>query len=365
MSQPEKTPFYERHLRHKGKMVDYSGWNLPVQFEGIVAEVLKTRQQAGLFDVSHMGEVMVRGRDALTFLQRIATNDLAALKDGRVMYSPVCYPDGGTVDDILVYRYDQENYLLVVNAGNARKDYQWFQEHLAGDVTLTDLSPETAQLALQGPLSQEILTAVTRAPLAALKYYRFLPEAEVGGVRCLVSRTGYTGEDGFELYCSREDALKLWDALWEAGEPRGLAPVGLGARDILRLEASLPLYGHELSTDLSPLEAGLDRFVSFTKEPAFIGRDALQKRREEGPTKKLAGIEMLERGIPREGYPILAAGREIGWVSSGTYSPTLDKNVAMVFLEPQEAVVGREVRVAIRTREYPAQVVKLPFYRRG
>lgn len=365
MTEPTKTPFYEKHLEHKGKMVDYSGWNLPVQFAGIIDEVLRVRRQAGLFDVSHMGEVMARGPGALAFLQRVLTNDIAALRDNRIMYSPVCYPDGGTVDDILVYRYDGENFLLVVNAGNTRKDYDWFQENLTGGVTLENLSPQTAQLALQGPESPAILKAVTAAPVEGLKYYHFLPQARVAGVDCIVSRTGYTGEDGFELYCLEGEALKLWEGLWEAGEPRGLAPVGLGARDILRLEACLPLYGHELSPELSPLEAGLDRFVSFTKETAFIGREALLQRKAAGLTKKLAGIEMLERGIPREGYTIKAGEAEIGWVSSGTFSPTLNKNVALTFLDPREARVDREVSVVIRTREYPAKVVKIPFYRRG
>ncbi len=365
MSEPTKTPFYERHLEHKGKMVDYSGWNLPVQFEGIIAEVLQTRRQAALFDVSHMGEVLVKGKGALAFLQRVLTNNIAALQDNRIMYSPLCYPDGGTVDDILVYRYDEASYLLVVNAGNAGKDYEWFKENLSGEAELENISPQTAQLALQGPKSAAILKAVTGAPVEGLRYYHFLPRAEVAGVDCIVSRTGYTGEDGFELYCRNEDALKLWDGLWEAGKPHGLAPVGLGARDVLRLEAGLPLYGHELSTELSPLEAGLGRFVSFAKETAFIGREALMRKKEEGLKKKLAGIEMLGRGIPREGYPVKTGEGEIGWVSSGTYSPTLDKSVAMVFLDPREAVAGKEVSVVIRKKEYPAKVVKIPFYRRG
>ncbi len=365
MSQAQKTPFYDKHVELKGKIVDFSGWLLPVQFEGIIAEVKKTRQQAGLFDVSHMGEVMVRGTDALAYLQYVLTNDIAALKDNRVMYSPVCYPDGGVVDDILVYRYDSQNYLLVVNAGNTGRDFDWFQENRRGDVTLENISARTAQLALQGPNSVAILKAVTEAPVEELKYYHFLPHAEVAGIDCIISRTGYTGEDGFEVYCARGDALAVWDAIWEAGRPHSLAPIGLGARDILRLEACLPLYGHELSEKLSPLEAGLDRFVSFAKETAFIGREPLLKKKEAGLKKKLAGIEMLDRGIPREGYTIKSGDREVGWVSSGTYSPTLDKNVAMVFLDPAAAVAGEEVQVVIRTREYRAKVVKIPFYRRG
>lgn len=365
MSEAKRTPFYEKHLGLKGKMVDFSGWMLPVQFEGIIPEVLKTRQEAGLFDVSHMGEIMVTGEDALEFLQHVLTNDIAALTDHRVMYSPVCYPHGGTVDDILVYRYNRENYLLVVNAGNTDKDFNWFRENLRGDVCLENRSAETAQLALQGPASPVILASLTNTPVQGLKYYHFLPRVMVAGIDCIVSRTGYTGEDGFELYCQKAAAPRLWDAIWEAGHRHGLAPIGLGARDILRLEACLPLYGHELSAGLTPLEAGLGRFVSFAKEPAFIGREPLFRQMQEGLQKKLVGIEMLEKGIPREGYSLRSGEAEVGRVSSGTYSPTLDKSVAMAFIEPAYAREGQEVSVVIRTKEYRAKVVKIPFYRRG
>ena len=365
MSEATKTPFYQKHLDMKGKMVDFSGWMLPIQFEGIIAEVLHTRKAAGLFDVSHMGEFMVQGKDALAFLQHLLTNDIARLQDNRVMYSPVCYPHGGTVDDILVYRYNSENYLLVVNASNTEKDFNWFSEHVRGDVALENRSAETAQIALQGPNSLAILTVLTNVPLQGLRYYHFLPRVMVAGIDCLVSRTGYTGEDGFELYCDHAVAPGLWDALWEAGQHYNLAPVGLGARDILRLEACLPLYGHELSAELTPLEAGLGRFVSLTKESGFIGRESLLKQNEEGLKRKLVGIEMLERGIPREGYPLWSGKAEVGVISSGTYSPTLDKSVAMAFLDSPYAEVGNEVSVTIRTKEYRAKVVKKPFYRRG
>ncbi len=367
MTESRKTPFYEKHLEHKGKVVDYGGWLLSVQFEGVIAEVLQTRQKAGIFDVSHMGEIMVEGKSALSFLQTVLTNDISNLKDGAIKYSPVCYPYGGTVDDILVYRYNEDKYLLIVNAGNTDKDFKWLQEHVCGDVTLKNISLQTAQVALQGPNSLAILASLTDASLADLAYYHFIPEVKVAGITCLVSRTGYTGEDGYEIYCKNADAHALWDAIWSAGSTRemGLVPVGLGARDVLRLEACLPLYGHELSEERGPIEAGLKRFVSFTKEEDFIGKEPLLRQLENGLKQKLAGLEMIDRGIPREGYIVKSGGEDIGIISSGIYSPTLEKSVAMAFLNSEKAVVGEEVLVAIRSREYRARVVKLPFYRRG
>lgn len=365
MKEPKKTPFYEKHVQLKGSIVDYSGWYLPVQYQGIVSEVQQTRSGAGLFDVSHMGEVLVEGPGALDFLQRLVTNDVTTLTDGRIIYSPVCYPDGGTVDDILIYRYSSERYLLVVNAANTEKDLAWFKENAGSDVTISNISSATAQLALQGPGSLSILSSLTEQPLGRLKYYHFLPEVRLAGVKCIVSRTGYTGEDGFEIYCSPEDASTLWDAVWSAGQTgeQGLVPVGLGARDVLRLEAGMPLYGHELSPELTPLHAGLDRFVSFTKQPHFNGREALLQLKQSGLKVKLTGLELLDRGVLREGYRVFDGERDAGWVSSGTYSPTLQKSIGLAFLPPEMAV-GTEVKVMIRGRAVSARVVKLPFYRR-
>ncbi|MBS4023456.1 MAG: glycine cleavage system aminomethyltransferase GcvT [Dethiobacter sp.] len=361
-----RTPFYGKHIELKGKMVDFLGWSLPVQYEGIIAEVQKVRQSAGIFDVSHMGEILVEGKGALPFLQKIATNDISRLKAHGIMYSPVCYSSGGTVDDILIYCYNPEKYLLVVNASNAQKDLAWLKEHCSGIVTVRDISEDIAQIALQGPNSLEILLSLTDKSLAVLKYYTFVPEARVAGIKCLISRTGYTGEDGFEVYCQASEARELWGEIWSAGgeDGLGLAAAGLGARDILRLEAALPLYGHELTADITPLDAGLDRFVSFTKGINFIGRGALVKQKEEGTLKRLCGLEMLERGIAREGYSVRAQEEEVGWVSSGSYSPTLDKAVALAFLNPEHAPLGNQVQVVIRGREYNARVVKIPFYRR-
>lgn len=365
MSDGKKTPFYEKHVALGGKIVDYSGWLLPVQYEkGLVEEVHDTRRRATIFDVSHMGEVSVEGRDAEAFLQKVLVNDISGLKDNAIIYSPVCYPDGGVVDDILVYRINGENYFLVVNAANTGKDYAWFEENVFGDVKLQNLSPEYAQIALQGPNSEAILQGLTDVPLTGMKNYHFLPEVIVAGIDCIVSRTGYTGEDGFEIYCKNAGASALWDALWEAGRKHELNPAGLGARDVLRLEASMPLYGHELSRELTPLQAGLDRFVALDKAVAFNGQEALKKQKAEGLSRKLFGLEMLERGVPREGYPVKDKEEEIGWVSSGSYSPTLDKFIAMAFLKPEVVKRTEEVSLMIRNRSYRARITKLPFYRR-
>ncbi len=365
MSEGKKTAFYEKHVALNGKIVDYSGWLLPVQFpQGLVEEVRDTRKRATIFDVSHMGEISVEGADALAFLQKVLVNDISRLKDNAIIYSPVCFPDGGVVDDILVYRMSAGHYFLVVNAANTDKDFAWFMEHRFGDVTLQNLSPDYAQIALQGPHSEAILQPLASVPLSAMKNYHFQAGVAVAGIDCIVSRTGYTGEDGFEVYCKNDGAATLWDAVWEEGQKHELRPAGLGSRDVLRLEASMPLYGHELSKELTPLQARLDRFVALDKADDFNGRDALRKQREEGMDRMLFGLEMLERGVPREGYPVKIGEREIGWVSSGSYSPTLDKFIAMAFLDPKVVEENSEVDLWIRKRSYRAKVVKLPFYRR-
>ena len=365
MLEGKKTPFYEKHLALGGKIVDYSGWLLPVQYtQGLVSEVINTRKKVTLFDVSHMGLFSVSGAKAEACLQKVVTNNVAKLKDDAVLYSPVCYPGGGVVDDILIYRQSGDSYLLVVNASNVEKDFDWFKENLNEEVVLKNLSQDYGLLALQGPKSEKLLQALVAVPLARMKPYHFKTGADISGVKCIVSRTGYTGEDGFEVYVPAEGALKVWDALWEQGAQHGISPAGLGARDVLRLEASLPLYGHELSADLSPLMAGLDRFVAFEKEIPFIGREALKLQKESGFAHKLFGLKMLERGVPREGYPVKDGERELGWVSSGSYSPTLEQFIAMAFLDPAYAEVGGQVNIVIRGRSYRAQIIKMPFYRR-
>lgn len=363
-SNGKKTPFYEKHQSAGGKMVNYNGWLLPVQYgAGLVEEVRAARNKAVIFDVSHMGEITVTGSDSEQYLQRVLTNDISNLADSAISYSPVCYPEGGVVDDILVYRIERDSYLLVVNAANTEKDFTWLSDNVFGDVELNNVTDRYAQLALQGPSSLVIMNRLSSEPLDHIKYYHFNPKVSLDGVNCLVSRTGYTGEDGFEIYCHSADGEKLWDLLWENGREFELAAAGLGARDVLRLEAAMPLYGHELSREISPLQARLDRFIAFNKNESFIGKEALLKQKRSGITHMLYGLEMLERAVPREGYPVLSGDDEIGWVSSGSYSPTLDQFIALAFLDPLKVESGG-LRVKVRNRVYRTRVTKIPFYRR-
>ncbi|KKM09021.1 glycine cleavage system protein T [Clostridiales bacterium PH28_bin88] len=343
-------------------MVEFGGWSMPVQYTGILEEHRAVREAAGLFDVSHMGEIRLQGPDALGLVQRLITNDASGMSAGQVIYSPMCLETGGVVDDLLVYRMGSDDYLLVVNASNTEKDLAWVRRHAAGNVTVTDQSPETAQLALQGPRAVSILQPLADVDLGKIKYYWF-DRGRVGGIECVISRTGYTGEDGFELYLPPEKAEELWNGLLAAGKEAGLAPVGLGARDTLRFEACMPLYGHELTEQSTPLEAGLGRFVSLDK-PDFTGKEALARQQAEGLKRKLVGLEMIDRGVPRAGYPVVLDGTTIGQVTSGSFSPTLNKNLAMAFVETPYAAAGREVGVTIREKVYRARVVPRPFYKK-
>lgn len=363
MSQGKRTPLYEVYREYGAKTIDFGGWEMPVQFSGILAEHEAVRTRAGLFDVSHMGEVVVRGKDALANIQRWITNDAARLTVGQALYSPMCREDGGCVDDLLVYKKGEEEYLLVVNAANTAKDVAWMKEHSCGEVEIRDVSAEVALLALQGPRAARILERACDAEIKGLKYYHFLPSVRVAGIPVLLSRTGYTGEDGFELYLSAEKAVALWHALMQAGEEEGVVPAGLGARDTLRLEACLPLYGHELTEEITPLEAGLAPFVRLEKGN-FLGRDALAKQKTEGVPRKLVGVEMVERGVPRAQYQVQAQGQTIGVVTSGTYAPTLQKNIALALLQANDAVEGREVDVIIRGKPVRGVIVPKPFYKR-
>lgn len=358
---PQKTPLYETHLKYGAKMVPFAGWMMPVQYSGILEEHRTVRTAAGIFDVSHMGEIWVEGEGALEAVQRLITNDASRLKENQILYSPMCYPDGGVVDDVLVYKMAAGRYLLVVNAGNHPKDLAWITEQTGRAALVTDRSSETAQIALQGPAALEILQQLTVERLDQLKYYWFTG-GKIKDIDCIISRTGYTGEDGFEIYAAREKAADLWETLLEAGRKAGLKPAGLGARDTLRFEACLPLYGHELSPEITPLEAGLKSFVRLEKG-SFIGRDALLKQQEQGLSKKLVGLEMLERGIPRSGYPIKdQKGESIGYVTSGTFSPTLEKNLGLGYISVGQAVLDQPVFIEIRGRQIKAVVIKRPFY---
>lgn len=366
MTNLKRTALYPLYAQYGARTVDFAGWELPVQFSGIQKEHEAVRTRAGLFDVSHMGEFRVRGAEALPFLQRLMTNDIARMETGQALYTFMCYPEGGVIDDLIVYKMDEGDYMLVVNAANIGKDFEWLQKHREGDAPeLIDLSDEMGLLALQGPAAERILAGITEAPVDRLESFRFLRDVKIGGYEVAVlSRTGYTGEDGFELYAANDQLPGLWEALMAAGESEGLVPAGLGARDTLRFEARLPLYGQELSPSITPLEAGLGFFVKLDKGD-FVGREALARQKEEGPPRRIVGIEMIDRGIPRTGYAVYdAGGQPIGEVTTGTQSPTLKKNIGLVLIDRAYAAIGTEVWVEVRGKRLKAEVVPTPFYKR-
>jgi aminomethyltransferase len=361
-----RTPLYERHRALGARLVEFSGWEMPVQYSGILEEHRTVRERAGLFDVCHMGEFRVEGEGALDFLQRLVPNNVARLADNQALYTQILRPDGGTLDDLIIYRRAEGRYMVVVNAGTMEKDWAWFSEHAAGHdhLTLTNISAETGLIALQGPRAQAILQPLTKTPLADIAYYHCQP-GEVAGIACLISRTGYTGEDGFELYASAEQIGALWDTLLDAGAPERLLPAGLGARDTLRLEAGYCLYGHELTETITPLEAGLGWTIKLDKGVDFIGRDALLAEKAQGLRRKLVGIELTERGVPRASYPIMQSGETVGELTSGVLAPTLGKPIGMGYISGGETAPGSSVAIAIRGKPIPAVVTPLPFYKRA
>ncbi|WP_458123757.1 glycine cleavage system aminomethyltransferase GcvT [Paenibacillus sp. Z3-2] len=364
MSDLLRTPLFPLYQQYEGvRCIDFGGWELPVQFSGIQKEHEAVRERAGLFDVSHMGEFTVQGEQAEAFLQQMMTNDVTTLVPGQAQYTLMCYPNGGVVDDLLVYKLEDQQYMLVVNASNIDKDWAWLQEHLIPGVSMTNDSEQTALLALQGPLAVDIIGKVTDTDVSTIEPFRFVQNAEVCGVKLLLSRTGYTGEDGFELYVSADQASAVWNGLMQAGEGHGLVPAGLGARDTLRFEARLPLYGQELSATISPLEAGVGMFVKLNAGP-FIGHEALLQQKNDGPARKLVGIEVLERGIPRPHYPIYAEGVQIGEVTTGTQSPTLKRNLGLALIDSKHAGLGTPLEIEIRGKKLKAVVVKTPFHKR-
>ena len=359
----KRTPLYHSHLELNARMVDFAGWEMPVQYAGTLKEHLAVRTAAGLFDVSHMGQIEIRGSDALEFTQHMTCNDASRLEDGQAQYSALLYPEGTFVDDVVIYRIHARYLLLCVNASNREKDAQWLLEHRHGDVQIRDASDEYAQLALQGPRSREILQRLTRLELDTLHYYRFTL-GRVADADCLVSRTGYTGEDGFELYLSPPEAAKVWDALLDAGKPEGIQPAGLAARNTLRLEVRYPLYGNDIDETTNAWEAGLGWIVDMDQGP-FAGRESLFRIRQEGPTRKLVGFEITGRGIARDHDPVLIDGARSSQVSSGSYSPSGKKSIGLVYLPVEKAVPGQEFEIENRRRLLPAVVVKTPFYRRS
>jgi aminomethyltransferase len=359
MSELKCTPLRDFHVAHGGRMVDFAGWYMPVQYRSILEEHKAVRRAAGLFDVSHMGEVDVRGPEAGRFLNHLVTNDVGRLYPGRVLYSPMCYPTGGVVDDLLVYLRGPEDYFLCINAGNIDKDLAWIREQAAQfKVVVTDRSADYGQLAVQGPKAPAIVQALTEVRLDQVKYYHFT-EGTVAGVPCLISRTGYTGEDGFELYFAAAEAVRLADAVLAAGAPHGLELAGLGARDSLRLEAGYPLYGHEITAEISPLAAGLGWTVKLDKGADFVGRAALAKERAEGPAKRIVFFKTGDRRIVRAGTPVLGPAGEAGRVVSGTLSPILNEAVGSALIVAD--MITKPLTVDIRGDKIGLQLVKPPF----
>ncbi len=364
MTSLKRTPLYETHVKAGAKIVEFGGWEMPIQYTGIIEEHNNCRNYAGIFDVSHMGEIDVKGPDALKFVNKLVTNDVEKMALKQCLYSPMCYEDGGVVDDLLVYKMADDHYYIVVNASNTDKDYDWFLQNAKGmDVKVDNISDQVVQIALQGPKAEGILQKITDCDLSKIKYYWF-DYGKVNGIESIISRTGYTGEDGFEIYVKPEFGPGIWDKIMETGKDEGVTPIGLGARDTLRLEARLPLYGHEMSDSISPLEAGLGIFVKLNKED-FNGKTALVKQKEEGLKRKLAGFEMVERGIPRAEYPITKDGKEIGWVTSGSFAPSLNKNIGLALIKAEYVSIGSEIEVNIRNKGIKAKIVETPFYKRG
>ena len=361
----KKTPLYGCHVALGGKIVPFAGYLLPVQYEtGVITEHMAVRTACGLFDVSHMAEILVEGPDAKKNADMLTTVVIDEMVDGQVKYSPLCNEQGGIVDDLMVYRVKEDKYLFVVNAANHEKDYAWFLSHITGDVKMTDISDSVAQIALQGPKADKILRKLSGDSVLPEKYYFFTEGKLFIGDRevpALLSKTGYTGEDGYEIYCKAEDAVSVWYALLAVGASDGLIPCGLGARDTLRMEAAMPLYGHEMTDEISPKEAGLGFFVKMDK-PDFIGKAAIEARGV--PAIKRVGLVVTGRGIVREHCDLYVNGEKVGYTTSGTHCPFVGKAVAMAYLPKDLAVIGNTVQADVRGRMIDCEIVKLPFYKK-
>lgn len=368
LSELKRTPLFDEYQKYGARTIDFGGWDLPVQFSSIKHEHEVTRTKATVFDVSHMGQIVVSGKDSVKYLLQMLTNNVEKLKIGRAQYTFMCYEDGGTVDDFLVYRLKDDEFLLVVNAANTEKDYDWLKEHLDSslDVEISNVSDDYAILAVQGPKAEEILQLITNDSLKDIPLFGFNKEISFSNIdtKALVSRTGYTGEDGFEIYIDKNHSIEFWNLLLEKGEEHGLEPAGLGARDTLRFEVSLPLYGQELTKDITPIEAGLNFFVKTDREINFIGQDVLESQIEKGASRKLVGLEMIDRGIPRTGYDVVVDDQVIGHVTSGTQSPTLGKNLGLAIIDSRYAELDGEVYVQVRKRQVKARIIKTPFLKK-
>lgn len=359
MTELKKTPLYDKYLEVGAKVIDFSGWALPVQFSSIKEEHIAVREAVGMFDVSHMGEILVEGENALDYLQYVLTNDISKVSQTKAQYAMICNEQGGVIDDLVVYQLEDDKYLLVVNAGNTDVDFEWLTQHKKDGVEVKNVSAEYGQIAVQGPKAQEIISSLVSNNISELKLFEFIQDVEIFGKTVILSQSGYTGEHGYEIYCYAEDTTAIWNGLLEAG----VVPCGLGARDTLRLEAALPLHGQDLTTSISPYEANMGFSVKL-KKGDFIGRDVLAQQKEEGLSRKSAGLEMQERGIARMDYEVFNKNDEkIGYVTSGTQSPSTGRSIALALIDINETELDNEVYVQIRKNKVPAKVVKTPFHK--
>jgi len=357
----KKTELYDEHVEHGGKMIEFAGFLMPIQYRnGIFSEVKRVRQTVGLFDVSHMGEIEIKGKDALRFINYITINDAFQLEEYQVQYSAMCYENGGIVDDLLVYRLP-DSYLLVVNASNTNKDFEWVNKNKKGDVEILNITDSITQLAVQGPVAEKVVQKLMDIDLSIMEFYR-ATESRISGIDSLLSRTGYTGEDGFEMYIKNENAKKLWNNIFDVGKEFNIEPIGLGARDLLRLEMKYCLYGNDIDKSTTPLEAGLSWITKLNKEN-FIGRDSLITQKEKGTKRMLVCFEMKEKGIPRHNYEIVKDGNRIGFVTSGNYSPSVNKFIGLGYIKKPFHKSGTEIEIDIRGEKKDAVVVKPPFYK--
>jgi len=353
----KKTPFYQKHLQNKGRIIDFSGWALPIEYKSMLAEAEAVRKTCGIFDVSHMGEIEIKGERAFSFLQGVVSNDISAIGAGRMQYNLFLNEAGGIIDDLMVY-HQGETFLCVVNASNKDKVLKWLNKNIQSGVEIIDRSKELALISIQGPYSARVIDGVFGPELAALRYLSFKKE-KIGGREVLISRSGYTGEDGFEIYLPWKDSIEWWDKLTELGQEFGLKFCGLGSRDILRIEAGYPLYGHEIDDTVTPYEAFLEWAVKLNKN--FIGREKLLKIKNKGLKKRRIGFIMQDRAVPRQGYLLYSKGKAIGEVSSGTYSPNIGKFIGMAYVEKDYVKCGMEVSIEVRSKLYKAKIAKFPF----
>jgi aminomethyltransferase len=359
----KKTPFYEKHLEYGGKMVEFAGYSLPIQYgKGVLEECRRVRNTVGVFDVSHMGEIEIRGRDSLEFVNYVTTNDASSLDLYQVQYSSFCYQDGGLVDDLLIYRLP-DRYFIVVNASNVEKDYEWLLQNQRGEVEILNRSEEVGQLAIQGPRAEEVMKDLVNIDLSQMRYY-WGAEASLLGIPLLISRTGYTGEDGFEVYCKPEEAHRIWDGVFDSGKKWDIEPVALAARDTLRLEVNYCLYGNDIDQSTTPLEAGLGWITKLSKKD-FIGCEVLREQKEKGVRRRLVSFEMLEKGVPRHHYEIQVDGEKVGYVTSGNFSPSCEKFVGMGYVNKPYGKEDTNLEILIRGNLAKARVVKPPFYKKG